>query len=80
MLKNAMKMLKNHKNWGGYMIFVGKSTYYMTLSGVGVVGPLKFSKIPLTDHVVQLKSLWTPPPEIGYIRGAHSKNAPVYSE
>ena len=64
MLKNAMKMLKNHKNWGGYMIFVGKSTYYMTLSGVGVVGPLKFSKIPLTDHVVLLKNLWTPP---GYI-------------
>ena len=65
MLKNAMKMLKNHKNWGGYMIFVGKSTYYMTLSGVGVVGPLKFSKIPLTDHVVQLKSLWTPPVKPG---------------
>ena len=59
-------MLKNHKNWGGYMIFVGKSTYYMTLSGVGVVGPLKFSKIPLTDHGVQLKSPWTPPLGLHY--------------
>ena len=29
----------------------------MTLSGVGVVGPLKFSKIPLSDHGVHLKGL-----------------------
>ena len=34
----------------------------MRLSGVGVVGPLKFSKIPLNDHGVHLKGLQTPIP------------------
>ena len=29
----------------------------MTLSGVGVVDPLKFSKIPLSDHGVHLKGV-----------------------
>ena len=33
----------------------------MTLSGVRVVGPLKFSKIPLGGHGVHLKILQTPP-------------------
>ena len=34
------------------------STMYMTLS---VVGPLKFSKIPLSDHDFHLKVLYPPP-------------------
>ena len=37
------------------MFLVVKPTQYMTLSGGGVVGPLKFSKIPLSDHGVHLK-------------------------
>ena len=31
----------------------------MTLSGVGMEGPLQFYKIPLSDHGVHLKSLQT---------------------
>ena len=35
--------MKITENGGGYIFLVVKPTKYMTLSGVGVVGPLKFS-------------------------------------
>ena len=44
-----------------YVLLVAKPTKYMTLSGVGVVGPFKVSKIPLSDHGVHLKGLQPPP-------------------
>ena len=44
---------------GWAMFFVVKPTYYMTLSGVELAGPIKFSKIPLSDHGFHLKVLQT---------------------
>ena len=43
-----MRCDENYEKWGGYML-------------LGVVSPLKFSKIPLSDHGVHLKGLQTPP-------------------
>ena len=41
----------------------------MTLSGVGVVGPLEFSKIPLSDYGVQCPfEMPITPPHSDYIK------------
>ena len=57
-----MKCDENYEKGGGYICFlVVKPTKYMTLSRRGVVGPLRFSKIPLSDHGVHTKIVQTPP-------------------
>ena len=57
-----MKCDENYEKGGGLGIcfLVVNPTKYMTLSGKGVVGPLRFSKFPLSDHGVHLKVLQTP--------------------
>ena len=53
---SPLSSLRFGKKRVGIYIFIQNPTKYMTVSGLGVVGPLKFFKIPLSDHGVHLKS------------------------
>ena len=48
------------KSYYYYYIITISHLVHDTLSGMGVVGPLKFSKIPVSDHNVHLKILHPP--------------------
>ena len=55
-----MKCDENYEKLGGYMFFGGQIHLVHDTKWDGVVGPLKFSKIPLSDHGVYLKGLKIP--------------------
>ena len=52
--------MKITKKGMGICFLVVNPTYCMTPSGRGVVGPLRFSKFPLSDHGVHAKIVQPP--------------------
>ena len=55
-----MKCDENYEKGGGYMFFGGQSHLVHDTKWEGVVGPLRFSKFPLSDHGVHTKIVQTP--------------------
>ena len=53
--------MKITKKWGGYMFFGGQTLLVHDTKWKGVVGPLRVSKFPLSDHGVHAKIVQTPP-------------------
>ena len=54
-----MKFDENYEKWVGNLFFIGQ-THLVHDTKWGVVGPLKFYKIPLSDHGVYSEGLQTP--------------------